>query len=118
MAGREETERRVRTVSERRAHKGHGTLFYVLAFITAALVLNVLFGDHGVLAMIRAHHELEQMQADLAHARDENARLREDMRRLYEPATIEDVARNELGLIKRGEVVFIIKDLPAAGPRK
>ena len=32
------------------------------------------------------------------------------------PAAIEEVARRELGLIKPGEKVFIIKDLPPAKP--
>ncbi len=41
--------------------------------------------------------------------------LREEMRRLNEdPATIESLARQELGLIRPGEIVFILKDLKEA----
>jgi cell division protein FtsB len=52
--------------------------------------------------------------------RAENVRLREDARRLRsDPGTIEALARQELGLIKPGEVLFIIKDArPAAAADK
>ena len=39
-------------------------------------------------------------------AREEARRLRED------PSAIEDLARRELGLIKPGEKLFIVKDIP------
>ena len=46
------------------------------------------------------------------------ARLRDTARRLREdPATIEEVARRELGLIKPGEQLFIVRDVVPAGPR-
>ena len=50
----------------------------------------------------------------------ENARLREDVRRLrFDPGTIEALARKELGLIKPGEVLFIIKNArPAAAAER
>ena len=56
-----------------------------------------------------------QLAAAIARQRAENARLREEARRLREdPRAIEEIARRELGLIKPGEKVFIIKDVPAA----
>jgi cell division protein FtsB len=104
---------RVRTITERQARKGHGMPFYLLVFATAVLVLNAVFGDKGVLALSRAQRQQARMVVELDRARDENARLREEMRRLREdPATIEDIARTELGLIKPGEKVFIIRDRP------
>ena len=39
-------------------------------------------------------------------------RLREEVQRLYEPAAVEEIARRELGLIKPGEILFIVKDAP------
>ena len=53
--------------------------------------------------------------ATVARQRAENARLREEARRLREdPDAIEEIARRELGLIRRGEKVFIIKDAQPA----
>ena len=50
--------------------------------------------------------------------RAENQRLREQARRYREdPATIEELARKDLGLIKPGEKLFIIRDLPPTAPR-
>ena len=51
----------------------------------------------------------------LAQKRQENTRLREQIRRLREdPATIESLAREELGLIRDGEVLFILRDADPA----
>ena len=50
--------------------------------------------------------------------RTENARLREEARRLREdPAAIEEIARRELGLIKPGEKLFIVRDVGPADSR-
>ncbi len=50
--------------------------------------------------------------------RSENQRLREQARRYREdPVTIEELARKDLGLIKPGEKLFIIRDLPPAPAR-
>ena len=54
---------------------------------------------------------LDHFHALLA-AETDNAELREMARRLREdPAAIEEQARRELGLIKPGEVLFIVKDI-------
>lgn len=78
------------------------------------IVVDSLVGDRGLLAMLRARHEYDELSASIARQRAENAKLRETARRLREdPAAIEEIARRELGLIKRGERVFIVKDLPS-----
>jgi cell division protein FtsB len=57
------------------------------------------------------------MSATITQLRAENARLREVARRLREdPSAIEEIARRELGLIRPGERVFIVKDVPPAKP--
>ncbi len=81
------------------------------------IVVDGLVGDRGLLAMLRARHEYDELAATIARQRSENARLREEARRLKDdPGAIEEVARRELGLIKPGERVFIIKDIPPAKP--
>lgn len=62
--------------------------------------------------MMKARQQYRALEQSLANARAENSRLREDARRLREdPAAIEDIARRELGLIKPGEKLFIVKDI-------
>jgi cell division protein FtsB len=91
----------------------HGRRFFrhLLIFITLVIVVDSIFGEKGLLALLEARREYAALERSLARARAENAELRETARRLREdPAAIEDAARRELGLIKPGEVLFIVKD--------
>ncbi len=86
----------------------------VVLFVASVIVVDSLVGERGLLAILRARHEGEQLSAIIARQRDENARLREQANRLRDdPTAIEEIARRELGLIKPGERVFILKDIPA-----
>ena len=83
-----------------------------LVFATCVLMLDALFGEHGMAERMRARQAIEQTEAGLARVRHENGRLREQIRRLKDdPETIEAAARMDLGLIKPGEVLVVIKDL-------
>ena len=87
-----------------------------LIFVAMVIVLDALAGDRGLLAMLRVRAQYNALQATLAAERANNARLADQARRLRDdPTAIEEVARRELGLIKPGEKVFIIKDV--APPR-
>jgi cell division protein FtsB len=69
-------------------------------------------GDRGLVAMLSARRQYDELSATIARQRAENARLREQARRLRDdPSAIEELARRELGLIRPGEKVFIVKDL-------
>ena len=85
---------------------------YVLIFVGCVLVIDSLVGEKGFIATVQARREARTLEAQVAAARDENIRLREEARRLREdPSAIEEIARRELGLIKPGEVLFIVKDI-------
>lgn len=85
---------------------------YVLLFVGCILVVDALVGEKGLLAMMKARQEYQALEESLHGARAENARLREEARRLREdPAAIEDIARRELGLIRPGEKLFIVRDV-------
>jgi cell division protein FtsB len=86
-------------------------LNYVLGFVTIVLVVDALVGDKGLLDIMRARRQHAALAAAIAQTRRENARLRDDIRRLREdPGAIESLARQELGLMRDGEVLFIVKD--------
>lgn len=79
------------------------------------LVVDALVGENGLAALLKARKDYRALEISLAHARTENARLREEGRRLREePAAIEDIARRDLGLIRPGEKLFIVKDVRPA----
>lgn len=85
----------------------------LILFVASIIIVDGLVGDRGLLAMLRARHEYDELAASIARQRAENARLRDQARRLREdPSAIEEIARRELGLIKPGERVFIVKDVP------
>jgi cell division protein FtsB len=106
---------RTRDVAGRRA-RNRRILHFSLLFVAAVVVLDALAGDRGLLAMLRVRRQHTALAATLARDRAINAHLAEQARRLREdPTAIEEVARKELGLIKPGEKVFIIKDVPAPG---
>jgi cell division protein FtsB len=86
-------------------------LNYVLALITVVLVVDALVGDKGLLETIRARRQYDAVAGALAATRTENAHLREQIRRLKEdPASVEAIAREELGLIRPGELLFIVHE--------
>jgi cell division protein FtsB len=90
---------------------------WALLFVASLIVLDGLVGERGLLAMLRARHQYDELSATIARQRAENARLREEARRLKEdPNAIEEIARRDLGLIKPGEKVFIVKDVAPAKP--
>ena len=90
----------------------------LLLFVVALLVVDGLVGDRGLLALLRARRQYDALATTIARQRAENAHLRELARRLTEdPTAIEEVARRELGLIKPGERVFIIKGLTSPPDR-
>jgi cell division protein FtsB len=98
--------------------RGRRAIRYALVFIGCVIVVDAVVGEKGLLAMRRARQEYRVLEASLSSAKAENARLREEARRLREdPRAVEDLARRELGLIKPGEKLFIIRDIPPAEPK-
>ncbi|MBI2828631.1 MAG: septum formation initiator family protein [Acidobacteria bacterium] len=93
-------------------------MLYIVLLVGSVLMIDALVGEKGLLAMLQARQQYRSLAGSLAEVRSENARLREQARRLREdPAAVEDLARRELGLIKPGEKLFIVKDVAPKDPR-
>ena len=91
--------------------------FFVI-LVGAVFVGNAIVGERGLVSMLRAAGELEELSRLTAELRARNDQLRDYARRLREdPRTIEQLARGELGLMRPDETLFIIIDrsVPAAG---
>jgi cell division protein FtsB len=87
------------------------TVRWALLFISFVLAVDALAGDKGFFQMLRARRQFGELSGAIHDLRAENARLRDEARRLKEDAsTIETLARRELGLIRPGEVLFVVKD--------
>jgi cell division protein FtsB len=90
---------------------GRRAVHFLLLFITLVLVADALIGEKGLVESMRARRQYREVAASLESMRRENHKLREHVRRLRDdPGAIESLAREQLGLIRPGEVLFIIKD--------
>jgi cell division protein FtsB len=84
----------------------------VLAFVSAVLVIDALVGERGLVERLKVRRQYREAAASLERLRHENGQLREQVRRLKEdPSAIEALARKDLGLLRPGELLFIIKDV-------
>jgi cell division protein FtsB len=94
-------------------------------FLIAALGLlfiQDIFGTHGVLAMHRSSQEAAAAQKQIDQLNEENKKLQDRVQQLKsDPATIERIAREDMGLARPGEYIFKIPAKPgestAPGPR-
>ena len=86
---------------------------WVLGTVIALIALGVgsVFGDRGVLSMLGERDKVEALQRELEELRKENARLSAEITDLRtSPRAIERLAREELGLARPDETVFLIRD--------
>ena len=104
-------------VVKKRPSRNHRVVQILVVLVASIIIVDGLVGERGLLAMLRARHQYDELAASISRQRAENARLRDQARRLREdPSAIEEIARRELGLIRPGERVFIVKDIPPAKP--
>jgi len=83
-----------------------------MLFAASVLLMNGLFGERGLLESLRAQRAFAAAAHDLARLRQENDALREQARRLRnDPATIEALARGDLGLVRPGEILITVRDV-------
>jgi cell division protein FtsB len=87
-------------------------LNFLLVFATVVLLADALVGERGLVATMRARQQSEDLSSTVERLRRENHTLRENAHRLREDrTTIEAVARKELGLIRQGEVLVVVRDV-------
>ena len=86
-------------------------LSHAMLFTACVLLVNGLFGERGLTETIRANRAYAASIRELDQLKRENATLRDLARRLRtDPATIEGVAREQLGLVRDGEILVTIRD--------
>jgi cell division protein FtsB len=89
----------------RQFFRRNASWFLALAF--TALLLQDVFGTHGVVAMRRAQKEAASVQSEIDRINQENQQLQNRVELLKnDPMSIEHIGREELGLAKPGEIIF------------
>jgi len=87
----------------------------LLVIFVVVLVVHDIFGAHGFLVMHRKQQEIQKVSADIDRLNKENATLEQNVKDLKtDPQTIRKIAREELGLVKPGEIII---KLPAQTPQ-
>jgi cell division protein FtsB len=84
---------------------------WLLAAGLGLLLLQDVFGTHGLIAMRRSQKEAAQVQQQIDQLNQENQQLLDRVKSLKtDPAAIEQIAREEMGLARPGEYIFRLPD--------
>ena len=71
------------------------------------LVFALVFGEMGLLRYLAMRDHADRLEEDLSALREETAALQKDIARVQsDPAKIEQLARERLGYVRKGETVY------------
>ncbi len=85
--------------------------FYVIGgfFLMSYCTYEVFFDTMGFMKYLNMKRTHSQIAEETKTIEEENARLRKDIEAVkHDPATLEGLARDRLGMVKQGETVFLI----------
>jgi cell division protein FtsL len=87
------------------------------AIALIALAVGSVFGDRGILNLLSKRRQVDLLRAEIEELRAENARLAAEVRELgTSPRAIERLAREQLGLARADEAVFLLREEPPGRP--
>lgn len=79
------------------------------AVLTVVFVVSFVFSDRGIAELQHARTRVTNLKADIARLEQENARLRAEIESVRRSSyAVERIAREDLGMSKRGEVVYML----------
>lgn len=88
-------------------------MHWFLAAGFTLLLLQDVFGTHGLVAMCRAQKEAASVQKEIDQINEENRQLQDSVKSLKtDPQAIERIAREEMGLARPGEYIFKTEPRP------
>jgi cell division protein FtsB len=86
----------------------------VFGLMTIAMLLLAVFDERGALALQERRQELEKLNKEIEKAIEDNNAYRKTIEQLrYDPKAIERLAREELKLVKPGEIMIELPDTSA-----
>ena len=78
---------------------------FLIGFVL--LILQDVFGTHGVVAMRRSQKEAAQIRQEINQLNEENRQLDQRVKDLKsDPHAVEEIARQDMGLARPGEYIF------------
>ncbi len=86
-------------------------LVFLGVFVFLILIINILFGEKGILDVIKYRNEISKLEEKIKKLEKKKRKLEIEIEFLEnEKYAVEPVARKELGYIKEGEKLLIIND--------
>ncbi len=93
-------------------------LWLVLALTVCLFLVYSAVGERGLVRLNIMLEQRDGLRARVDALQESNLDLAEQISLLRDdPATIENLARTELGMVRDGETVFILSDLPGEEPQ-
>ncbi|MDF1524832.1 MAG: septum formation initiator family protein [bacterium] len=93
-------------------------LWLVLALAICLFLLYTAVGERGLVGLKRMVNQRNDLRSRVAALEKSNVELAEQVSRLRDdPATIEGLARTELGMVRDGETVYILSHRPEDPPK-
>jgi cell division protein FtsB len=84
--------------------------------LTIVFLISFFFSDRGIAELQVARRRVNDLQTEIKRLESENAKLRREIESARNSTySIEKIAREDLGMSRRGEVVYM---LPASGVRR
>jgi cell division protein FtsB len=82
---------------------------FLLLILISLLIFAIFtfFGEKGILHLFRLRKELVRVNEKNSKLEEENQKLKEEVKRLKsDKRYIEEIARKELGMVKKGEIIY------------
>ena len=95
-------------------YKGRLALCGVLL---ALFIVGAVYGDHGLVHLLRLQREQRDLENVAFQLQQRNEQLRQRVVRLQsDDRYLEKLARERLGLVRRGEIIYRVAAKPASRP--
>ncbi|SHI91615.1 cell division protein FtsB [Malonomonas rubra DSM 5091] len=89
------------------AATGKNLITIWLLVIILVMLGYAVFGDRGVLRIIKAEKQKEELQTRLTALQQEQQQLRDEIERLqHDKDYWEQLAREKLGMVREGELIY------------
>ncbi len=99
-----------KTRKSRSGRKRAILIIAVSALAALYLLASFIFGEMGVVKYYRMQAQYRSLTADIERLKQDNEKLNREVRLLKtDPACIERIARDKLGLARPGEIVYYYK---------
>ncbi|MCC6545344.1 MAG: septum formation initiator family protein [Nitrospirae bacterium] len=85
--------------------------FAITGIASVYLIISFLFYDIGFIKYLKMRGEYNRINADIKRLQEGNKNIREEVKLLKtDPDYIEAYAREKLGLVKEGEIIYRFED--------